>query len=33
MNNLFLLSQFKNKFNEKVEEKYRIKEIAKDNFI
>ena len=27
MNNLFLLSQFKNKFNEKVEEKYRINEI------
>ena len=30
MNNLFLLSQFKNKFNEKVEEKYRINEIKNE---
>ena len=30
MNNLFLLSQFKNKFNEKVEEKYRINEIENE---
>lgn len=33
MENLFLLKEFKNRFNEKVEEKYKIKEIAKDNFI
>lgn len=33
MENLFLLNQFKNRFNEKVEEKYRIKEIDKNNFI
>ena len=33
MENLFLLNQFKNRFNEKVEEKYKIKEIDKDNFI
>ena len=32
MENLFLLKEFKNKFNEKVEEKYRIKEIDKNNF-
>ena len=30
MNNLFLLNQFKNKFNEKVEEKYRINEIENE---
>lgn len=33
MENLFLLKEFKNRFNEKVEEKYKIKEIDKDNFI
>ena len=33
MENLFLLKEFKNKFNEKVEEKYKIKDIDKDNFI
>jgi hypothetical protein len=33
MENLFLLKGFKNRFNEKVEEKYKIKEIDKDNFI
>ena len=33
MENLFLLNQFKSRFNEKVEEKYQIKEIDKDYFI
>ena len=33
MNNLFLLNQFKNKFNEKVEEKYRINEIENEENI
>ena len=33
MNNLFLLEQFKNKFNEKVEEKYRINEIENEGNI